>query len=294
MRAPVRTMRATRRAAPGCLAAILVAGCAISQQQEVDLGASTAAQVSAELPLLRDEAVVRYISALGAQLTQVTDTRDLTWHFTVVDSKEVNAFALPGGWIYVNRGLIERASSMSELAGVMAHEIGHVTRRHSVEQMQQAQGADAGVVLLCTLTKVCESGAGQAAVGVGGSALFAKFSRSDEAEADAEAVATTVKAGISPYGIPSMFRVLLAERRTNPGALDAFFASHPLEEDRIAHTEAQIATYPASELQKLSKDTPAFQSFRRRLLAMPPSPAPKKAPAGTAQRTSTENGGSQQ
>ena len=294
MRAPVRTMRATRRAVPGCLAAILVAGCAISQQQEVDLGASTAAQVSAELPLLRDEAVVRYISALGTQLTQVTDTRDLTWHFTVVDSKEVNAFALPGGWIYVNRGLIERASSMSELAGVMAHEIGHVTRRHSVEQMQQAQGADAGVVLLCTLTKVCESEAGQAAVGVGGSALFAKFSRSDEAEADAEAVATTVKAGISPYGIPSMFRVLLAERRTNPGALDAFFASHPLEEDRIAHTEAQIATYPASELQKLSKDTPAFQSFRRRLLAMPPSPAPKKAPAGTAQRTSTENGGSQQ
>jgi len=294
MRASVRTMRATRRAVPGCLAAILVAGCAISQQQEVDLGASTAAQVSAELPLLRDEAVVRYISALGAQLTQVTDTRDLTWHFTVVDSKEVNAFALPGGWIYVNRGLIERASSMSELAGVMAHEIGHVTRRHSVEQMQQAQGADAGVVLLCTLTKVCESGAGQAAVGVGGSALFAKFSRSDEAEADAEAVATTVKAGVSPYGIPSMFRVLLAERKTNPGALDAFFASHPLEEDRIAHTEAQIATYPASELQKLSKDTPAFQSFRRRLLAMPPSPAPKKAPAGTAQRTSTENGGSQQ
>ena len=294
MRASVRTMRATRRAVPGCLAAILVAGCAISQQQEVDLGASTAAQVSAELPLLRDEAVVRYTSALGTQLTQVTDTRDLTWHFTVVDSKEVNAFALPGGWIYVNRGLIERASSMSELAGVMAHEIGHVTRRHSVEQMQQAQGADAGVVLLCTLTKVCESGAGQAAVGVGGSALFAKFSRSDEAEADAEAVATTVKAGISPYGIPSMFRILLAERKANPGALDAFFASHPLEEDRIAHTEAQIATYPASQLQKLSKDTPAFQSFRRRLLAMPPSPAPKKAPAGTAQRTSTENGGSQQ
>lgn len=107
-------------------------------------------------------------------------------------------------------------------------------------------------------------------------------------------MATTVKAGISPYGIPSMFRVLLAERKTNPGALDAFFASHPLEEDRIAHTEAQIATYPASQLQRLSKDTPEFQSFRRRLLAMPPSPAPKKAPAGTAQRTSTENGGPHQ
>lgn len=294
MRALVRTMRATHRAVPGCLAAGLVAACAVSQQQEVDLGASTAAQVSAELPLIRDDAVVRYINALGTQLSQATDTRDLAWHFTVVDSREVNAFALPGGWIYVNRGLIERAGSMSELAGVMAHEIGHVTRRHSVEQMQQAQGADAGLVLLCTLTKVCEGGAGQAAIGIGGTALFAKFSRSDEAEADAEAVATTVKAGISPYGIPSMFRVLLAERKTNPGALDAFFASHPLEEDRIVHTEAQIATYPASQLQKLTKDTPAFQTFRRRLLAMPPSPAPKKATAGTAQRPSTENGGPHQ
>jgi predicted Zn-dependent protease len=294
MRAFVRTMRAAHRAVPGGLATVLVMACAVSQQEEVDLGASTARQVSAELPLIRDDAVVRYINALGAQLSQVTDTRDLVWHFTVVDSREVNAFALPGGWIYVNRGLIERARSMSELAGVMAHEIGHVTRRHSVEQMQQAQGAEGGLVLLCTLTKVCEGGAGQAAIGIGGTALFAKFSRSDEAEADAEAVATPVKAGISPSGIPSMFRVLLAERKTNPSALDAFFASHPLEEDRIAHTEAQIATYPASQLQRLPKDTPAFQTFRRRLLAMPPSPAPKKAPAGTAQRTSTENGGPHQ
>jgi predicted Zn-dependent protease len=294
MRAFIWTMRASRRAVPGCLSAVLVTACAVSQQQEVDLGASTAAQVSAELPLIRDATVVRYITELGTQLAQVTDTRDLAWHFTVVDSREVNAFALPGGWIYVNRGLIERANNMSELAGVMAHEIGHVTLRHSVDQMQQAQGADVGVVLLCTLTKVCEGEAGQAAIGIGGSALFAKFSRSDEAEADVEAVATTVKAGISPYGMPSMFRVLLAERKTNPGALDAFFASHPLEEDRIAHTEAQIATYSASQLQKLSKDTPAFQTFRRRLLAMPPSPAPKKAPAGTAQRTSTENGGPHQ
>ena len=123
---------------------------------------------------------------------------------------------------------------------------------------------------------MCESGASQAVINVGGSALFAKFSRSDESEADAEGVATTVKAGISPAGIPEMFRLLLSERQTNPGALDAFFASHPLEEDRITATEAQIAKYPSSQLQRLTKDTPAFQTFRRRLLALPPSPTPKK------------------
>ena len=258
----------------------LVAACGVSQQQEVQLGANTAAQVSAQLPLIHDAAVVTYINTLGNQLAKVTDTRGLAWQFTVVDSREVNAFALPGGWIYVNRGLIERATDMSELAGVIGHEIGHVTRRHSVQQMQQAQGANVGVALLCTLTKVCDNGAGQAAIGLGGSALFAKFSRADEAEADGEGVATTVKAGISPRGIPAMFRILLNERQSNPSAVDAFFASHPLEEDRITATEAQIASFPTAQIQRLTKDTPAFQSFRRRLLALPPSPPvkPPKAP----------------
>jgi len=275
MRPFVSESSPVRRGFAAFLAVALVASCAVSQQQEVALGADTAAQVSAQLPLIKDAAVVKYITALGMQLAQVTDTRALDWHFTVVDSKEVNAFAVPGGWVYVNRGLIERATNMSELAGVLAHEIGHVTRRHTVQQMQQAGGANLGLSLLCTLTKVCESGASQAAIGVGGSALFAKFSRNDEAEADAEGVATTVKAGISPLGIPAMFRILLSERQRNPGALDAFFASHPLEEDRITATEAQIAAYPASQIQRLTKDTNAFQSFRRRLLALPPSPTPK-------------------
>lgn len=267
--------RPARRGLPACLAGFLLTSCAVTQQQEVELGASSAAQVSAQLPLIRDAAVVNYINTLGTQLERATDTRNLAWTFTVVDSKEVNAFALPGGWIYVNRGLIERATDMSQLAGVLAHEIGHVTRRHSVQQLQQAQGANVGVSLLCTLTRVCESGVSQAAINVGGSALFAKFSRTDEAEADAEAVATTVKAGITPMGIPAMFRLLLSERKNNPGALDAFFASHPLEEDRISATEARIAAYQPSQIARLTKDTQAFQTFRRRLLALPPSPTPR-------------------
>lgn len=265
-----------RRGITAGMLAVFAVACAVSQRQEVELGASTATQVAAQLPMVHDAAVVSYITALGTQLANATDSRDLDWHFAVVDSREVNAFAVPGGWIYVNRGLIERATNMSELAGVLGHEIGHVTRRHSVQQMQQMQSADVGLTLLCTLTKVCESGASQAAINVGGSALFAKFSRNDEAEADAEAVTTTVKAGISPTGIPAMFRILLAARQSNPGALDAFFASHPLEESRIAATESQIASFQASRLQGLTRDTPAFQSFRRRLLSLPPPPAPKK------------------
>jgi predicted Zn-dependent protease len=251
--------------------------CAISQQQEVQLGSDYAAQIAQELPLIRDPEIVRYINSLGNSIARVADTRGLTWHFHVVNSREVNAFAVPGGWIYLNRGLIEKAQNMSQVAGVLGHEIGHVTKRHTVEQMQQAQGANAGVIALCTLTGVCESGAGRAAVGVGGTALFAKFSRNDEREADAEAVRTTIAAGISPQGIPEMFRILLNERSRNPNALEAFFTTHPLAEDRIEDTQAQIATYPASRLRNLRRDNQAFQAFRRRLLAMPAPPPPKQA-----------------
>jgi len=271
----ITRLRVAGRVIGAAVAVAFAGSCAVSQQQEVALGASTAEQVSAELPLIRDAAVVKYITALGTELARATDARGLAWTFTVVDSKEVNAFALPGGWVYVNRGLIERATDMSQLAGVMAHEIGHVTQRHSVQQLQQAQGANAGVTLLCTLTKVCESGASQAAINIGGTAMFAKFSRTDEAEADAEAVSTTVKAGISPRGIPAMFRTLLNERQSNPGALDAFFATHPLEESRIKATEALIAQYPASQVARLTQDSKAFQDFRRRLRALPASPTPK-------------------
>jgi predicted Zn-dependent protease len=267
--------RTLARVAAGTATAVLLAACAVSQQQEVELGATSAAQVSAQLPLIHDAAVTSYISTLGRQLAKVTDDRSLSWTFTVVDSKEVNAFALPGGWIYVNRGLIERATDMSQLAGAMAHEIGHVTRRHSVQQLQQAQQANVGVTLLCTLTKACESTASQAAINVGGTALFARFSRTDESEADAEAVATTIKAGISPRGIPALFRTLLAQRASDPGAVSAFFATHPLEEDRIKATEDLIAAHPASEISRLTQDSKAFQDFRRRLQSLPPSPAPK-------------------
>lgn len=256
---------------------LLLSACAISQQQEVQLGQDYSAQIEKELPIVRDAEVNNYITSLGRSLAKAGDTRGLTWTFRVVDSREVNAFAAPGGWVYVNRGLIERARTMSQVAGVLGHEIAHVTLRHSVEQIQQAQGANVGVAVLCTLTSTCESGVGRAAIGVGGSALFARFSREDEREADAEAVPITVKAGIDPSGIPAMFRQLLEERKRSPSSVELFFATHPLEEERIERTEALIAAYPASTLRGLTQDTRAFQSFKQRLLSLPPPPPPRKS-----------------
>jgi len=256
--------------------ALAVAACAVSQQQEVELGANYASQIERLLPLVRDPEVARYINVLGDSLARVSDERNLDWHFFVVDSREVNAFAVPGGYIYVNRGLIERAQSLDQVAGVLGHEIGHVTKRHSIKQMQKAQGANVGVTLGCILTRVCESGLGQAAVQVTAAGVFAKFSRDDEAEADVEGVKTVIRAGIDPQGIPEMFRILLAERKEKPDAVDAWFITHPLEEDRITTTQRLIGQYPAEQLRGLAKDTPNFQAFKQRLASLPPPPPSRR------------------
>jgi predicted Zn-dependent protease len=262
--------RLARIAAP-CLF-LCTLSCAVSTQQEVEIGASYASQIAKEMPLVQDPDINRYISTLGDSIARVADDRNLDWHFHVVDSREVNAFAVPGGYIYVNRGLIERATSMSQVAGVMGHEIGHVTRRHSVQQMQKAQGTNIGATVLCTITSACNSGLATAALQIGASAAFAKFSREDEAEADEEGVRYMVRAGIDPNGIPEMFEILQKERKERPSDLELWFASHPMEESRVAETRQMIAKYPAAQLRGLARDSREFQAFKAKLKALPEPP----------------------
>src|SRR3954469_11246252 len=174
------------------------AGCGISQQQEVELGAQQAQQVNAQLPIIQDPVVNRYLNILGDSLAHVTSRADLDWHFYMVNTNDFNAFALPGGYIYVNRGVAERSDRMDQFASVIAHEIGHVVLRHSVKQMEQMQGANVGVTIDCVLTSICNSQVAQTGINVAGSAIFAKFSRDDEAQADAAGVEEMVRAGINP------------------------------------------------------------------------------------------------
>jgi len=253
-----------------------VLGCGISQQQEVQMGQEYAQQINAQLPIIQDPELNRYINVLGDSIARLTSRADLDWHFFIVDAQEVNAFAVPGGFVYVNRGLIQRADQMDELAGVLGHEIGHVVRRHTVKQMEKAQGANIGVTLACVLTSICNSQAAGAAINIAGGAVFAKFSRQDEAEADAEGVKNTVRAGISPAGMVSMFQKLLEERKSRPGAVESWFLTHPLEEDRINAVQAMINQIPPSQLAQLGTDTRNFHSFKTRLQSLPPSPPPRQ------------------
>ena len=260
----------------GALCAV-IAGCAVSTQQEVQMGQQYSSQLNTTLPLIHDAAVDQYINQLGNSIAKLTGRGDLDWHFFVVNTDVVNAFALPGGYIYVNRGVIERADKMDELAGVLGHEIGHVVRRHSVKQMQQQQGANVGVALTCVLTKVCDSQASQAAIQVGGAAVFASFSRQDEKEADEEGFKNVIRAGISPKGLVTFFQKLMAEEKGGGSPVDAWFSDHPLTQDRIADIQKLIDSKDPAILRSLTEDTRAFHEFKDRVHALPPGPKPQAA-----------------
>jgi predicted Zn-dependent protease len=253
------------------VALAMLGACSVSQDQEVAIGKQSADEVNAQLPIITDPAVSSYIQALGDSIAKTTSRADLAWHFYVVNTPQVNAFALPGGYVYVNRGLIESADRLDELAGTLGHEIGHVIQRHSVKQMQSQQKANAGLTIFCTLTAVCHSGLAQVAVSVGGSAYFAKHSRADELQADSEAVVNMLRAGFDPEGVPALFDALLKQRQNQPSKVEGWFASHPMEEDRITRAKQLISNLSPSGSAQLVRDNTAFHDFKTLLsrLAVP-------------------------
>ena len=254
-------------------AAALLAGCGVSTQQEVELGQQEAQQVNAQLPMVQDAVIQNYVNTLGQRIARTTSRNDLNWQFQVVNSSVVNAFALPGGFIYVNRGVLERASNSSEVAGVLAHEIEHVVRRHSVKQMEQAQGANVGVGILCALTAVCNNGVAQAAINVGGTAVFAKFSRTDEVQADEGGFNNVIRAGISPRGMLTFFQKLLAEEQQGGNSnVAAWFSDHPGTQDRIADIQRMLNQVPASQLNSLQVNESGFTTMKSRLNQLGPAP----------------------
>jgi predicted Zn-dependent protease len=241
----------------------LVAACDVSVSQEDELGDRYAASIAAQVALIEDSVATAWLSRLGVRLTSVADHENRDWHFYLVDDGTVNAFAVPGGHIFVHRGLIEKAERYAELTGVIGHEVAHVTLRHSVDQMRSRTRTGVFVTVICAIVNLCSSSAAQVAIDVGGKALFAKYSRDDEAQADSAAVGYLLAAGINPRGIPQMFERLAAEGQKNPSALDAWFGSHPLENARIRRTSMVIASIDRSRLDSLPFDDPSFASFKQ-------------------------------
>jgi predicted Zn-dependent protease len=265
------------RAPAVTIAALTLAACSVSQDQEVAMGHAQAAEIDSQVPILHDTVATQFVAALGHSLASHTSRADLDWHFAVVNSPEVNAFALPGGYVFVNRGAIEQADRLDELAGIMGHEIGHVIRRHSVKQLEQRQRGELGLVVLCTLTSACSTVGSRVAINVAANALTARYSQHDEAQADSEGVLNTVRAGIDPEGLPSFFQKLLDEQHDNPTLVEALFSTHPTDAARVAATRQEIANLHLPATPALIRDTPEFQAVRAHVHALP-APPPTNSP----------------
>jgi beta-barrel assembly-enhancing protease len=246
-----------------------IAACGVSTQQEVQQGQAEVQQINTQLPIINDAEANRYINLLGDSIARLTSRGDLPWQFFIVNSADINAFAVEGGFIYVNRGLIEHASKMDQLAGVLGHEIGHVVMRHTVKQQGQMTAANIGVGLACILTSVCNSGLGQTAINVGGTAVFAKFSRDDEKQADDVGFDNVVRAHISPKGMVEMFQTLLDMRQSSPGLVDNWFADHPTEESRISDIQNKINALNPAVLRTLTEDSQSYHNFQARVASLP-------------------------
>jgi beta-barrel assembly-enhancing protease len=260
-----------RRSSVMALAAgssMAVSACGISTQQEMQMGQEYSQAIARQLPLVNDGAVLRYLNNLGRSIAQ-QGNRNIPYTFYIVDAPQVNAFAVPGGHIYLNRGLIERTRNESELAGVLAHEIGHVEHRHGIDQMERAQSANVALTAAYVLMGRAPSGIEEAIIGVGGQAYFARHSREAENEADATAVNLLVRSGINPNGLPSFFQVLLQEQQRQPGTVEQWFSTHPLTTDRVANTQALINRIPQANLQRLRTNSNEYTAMQNRLRQLP-------------------------
>jgi Zn-dependent protease with chaperone function len=205
-------------------------------QQDIDIGRQSAGQIEGQLPMVATPAVTQYISRLGSKLAAYAPGAKYPYQFKVVNLSDINAFALPGGYVYIHRGLIERARTEGELAGVMAHEISHVALRHQTNQVSKAYLAQTGVGILGGLFG-SKSGSSTRSIvsavgGFGLNSLFLKNSRSAEEQADIAGAQIMAKAGYDPMDMARFFDVLRQEAGGNPSKLSQFFSDHPAPANR--------------------------------------------------------------
>jgi len=234
----------------------------ISIEEEWQLGNQLAQDIARQVRFNNDPAVNAYVRNMGQRIISQAPApfNGLPWDFHVVDDPSINAFAIPGGHVYVHTGLIANANSASELAGVMAHEISHVVARHSTEQITRQYGLSilAGLVLGQNPGQLQEI----AAQIVAGGAL-ARFSRDAEREADEIGIRLMYDAGYDPRGMASMFRVLLEHQQREPSRVEQFFSTHPTTMERVRDAEKRAAQFPAKP--GLITDEPAYQEIRQRV-----------------------------
>jgi Zn-dependent protease with chaperone function len=240
----------------------------LTEKDEIELGRHAAGQIEKDLRLIEDAAITKYISELGQALVVRSGRKDIAYTFKVVNSPEINAFALPGGFIYVNRGLIETAETQNELAGVLGHEIGHVVARHGAEQAARSGLVQSGLGILGGLLgRGNASTIGQTAAQMVASGVFMKFGREAERQADQLGARMLYDAQFRPQGMVSFFERLAGLEKTQPNVVQKFFSSHPSPAERSHNVSELIATFTGKS--ELPADSTYFGDVKKRLAALP-------------------------
>ena len=251
-----------------------------STEKEVRLGRELAAEVDRQAKFVEDPLITEYVNRVGQNIVLHSDAK-IPFTIKVIDSDEINAFALPGGFFYVNKGLLLAADNEAELAGVMAHEIAHVAARHAVEN--QTKGtlleylALGGSIFLGGIPGLIY----QNTAGIGLLGLFMKFSRGAEEEADKLGVQYMYAAGYDPTAMATMFEKLEAKNKKKPGFITRAFASHPAPPDRRAASLSLASRFPEHEEYVIS--TSEFQRVKGRLLKLSNARASSTGALGTGE-----------
>lgn len=264
-RGMTRTNTTPRRISAALLLGLVSASAAgafalVSVEQEIAIGREAQVEARKKTPQVRDAAITRYVEQVGRQLTAHAGGPEYPYTFTVADKADLNAFALPGGPVWVHRGILQAAQDESQLAGVMAHEIAHVAQRHAADQLTKATVANG---LLGLLGSVLDGrGKGEAATRVGAGVatqmMFLKFSRDDEREADRVGAEIMRRAGWDPQGMVEFFQLLDAQQKRAPGSVATFLSTHPDPRSRAA--ELRTVVHPGGR-----RTSEAFQSMKSRL-----------------------------
>ncbi|MFN2599509.1 MAG: M48 family metallopeptidase [Pyrinomonadaceae bacterium] len=263
----------------------LFAKMSMSVEKEVALGRQVAAEIDRQSKLIDDPVITEYVNRVGQNIVNHSDAK-VPFTIKVIDTDEVNAFALPGGFFYVNKGLILAADNEAELAGVMAHETAHVAARHYAETQAKGTLAQIGLIAGSIFLGGIPGMVLQNTAGLGLAAGFSKFSRDAESEADRLGVQYLYAAGYDPSAMAAMFEKLASENKKKPGFFAKTFASHPQSIDRLEASKALVARFP--ERDEYVINTSEFQRVKARLLRL------SNAKASTATDLTNDTEGGQQ
>ncbi len=247
-----------------------------TDEEEIAMGRKAAEETDKQLPILNEPLLTVYLNTLGQKVARASRRPQIQYSFKIVNTDVVNAFSLPGGFIYVNRGLLDFTLTESELAGVLAHEIGHVVAYHSMNDVARRWLVDQGMYQLQKAGILTDQQMVDSLQRLGGPMLLfvdRKFNREEESEADMLGMYNAIRAGYDPQGLVA-FLARLSQFTGNPSLVEGLLMNHPLPGIRVKALRTELQQHPAPR--GLTKDSLAFKAAKLQVKALPPAPPPKK------------------